>query len=151
MKDIEEPVAKKEEKDQQKLEDQVKVLQNMDNHVGPNLNALKFTQDELSERLDDVERNLSKKIIGIENKIKDFDEIKKMNKLITRLQMEMNSKLNQETFEVEMATKIERNEFFEFINKNLVYRDKLKTLTAMIDNFEIRFNERMNSSHKTYE
>jgi len=30
-------------------------------------------------------RNLSKKIIGIENKIKDFDEIKKMNKLITRL------------------------------------------------------------------
>lgn len=40
----------------------------------------------------------------------------------------MNSKLNQETFEVEMAAKIERNEFFEFINKNLVYRDKLKTL-----------------------
>ncbi len=65
--------------------------------------------------------------------------------------MEMNSKLNQETFEVEMATKIERNEFFEFINKNLVYRDKLKSLTAMIDNFEIRFNEKLNNSHRTYE
>ena len=97
-------------------------------NIGANLNAIEYTMNEISERLDEVERNLSKKIINIDNKVKEFEDIKKMNKIISRLQLEMNSKLNQETFELEMNSKISRDEFFNFINKNLVYKDKIKAV-----------------------
>lgn len=97
-------------------------------NIGANLNAIEYTMNEVSDRLDEVERNLSKKIISLDNKVKEFEDIKKMNKIISRLQLEMNSKLNQETFELEMNSKISRDEFFEFINKNLVYKDKIKTV-----------------------
>ena len=103
---------------------------------------------ELSEKVNDIERNLNKKIIGIDSRLKEIEDIKKLNKLVTRIQMELNLKINKEVFDNEIETKLDRNEFFDFANKNLISNDKIKTLEHLMAQNVQNSNKKINEVSK---
>lgn len=103
---------------------------------------------ELDEKVNDMERNLNKKIIGIDSRLKEIEDIKKLNKLVTRIQMELNLKINKEVFDSEIETKLGRNEFFDFVNKNLISNDKIKTLEHLMAQFVQNSDKKINEVGK---
>lgn len=112
--------------------------------------ALEMVQEaehfrEIEEKIYDVERNLSKKIIGIDSRLKEIEEIKKINKLVTRIQMELNLKINKEVFDSEIEAKLSRNDFFDFVNKNLISVDKIKTIEFQFLNLSEELEKQMKS------
>jgi hypothetical protein len=110
-----------------------------DPRSAPNTQLLK----EVEEKLNDTERNLNKKIIGLDSRLKEIEDIKKLSKIVTRIQMELNLKINKEVFDGEIEQKLGRSEFFDFVNKNLVSTDKLKTLEHFVESFNSKFDDQL--------
>lgn len=115
--------------------------------INKNINALEYSINELTDRLNDIERNLNKKMMSMDNKLRDLDELKKMSKLIVRLQNEVNQKVNQDSYDMDLSQKIDKNEFFEYVNKNLVYKDKIKTFQFEIQQLSNKIEEKVSKNN----
>ena len=106
-----------------------------------------ISYDRLKEEMDiisaEIERNLNKKIFILEGRVREFDDLRKHDKVLTKIQIEMNSKLSKDIFDAEMGTKLSRNEFFDFINKNLVSKDEIKSIDIKVDKFGVDLNEKI--------
>lgn len=98
---------------------------------------------EIDSLMAELERSMSKKIISIETRLKEFDDLRKYDKILTKIQIDLNSKLAKETYELDICNKLGRNEFFDFVNKNLISRDQLKTLDFKIEKFFKEFTEKI--------
>lgn len=98
---------------------------------------------EIEGILSELERTLNKRLLSLESRLKEFDDIRKYDKVLMKIQIDMNSKLNKDIYESDMSTKLGRNEFFDFVNKNLISRDQLKTLDHKIDRFVSDHSEKI--------
>ena len=96
---------------------------------------------ELEEKLNEIERTLNKKILNVDSRLKDIEDIKKLNKIVTRMQMELNLKVNKEVFESEINEKLSKNDFFDFVNENLITLDQLKTIQHDLTTFKEQTNQ----------
>jgi len=96
---------------------------------------------ELEEKLNDIERTLNKKILNVDSRLKDIEDIKKLNKIVTRMQMELNLKVNKEVFEMEINEKLSKNDFFDFVNEHLITLDQLKTVQHELASFKEQTNQ----------
>lgn len=98
---------------------------------------------EWESMLQKQEKIFLKKILVLENNIRDLNDLRKFEKITQRIQIELNSKVGQELFGAEISSKLDRNEFFDFINKNLVSTDQMKTFNLELTKSNREFKERM--------
>ena len=107
-----------------------------DNENSKPFNVSEFLLNELKERLEDIESEFSKRIITINNKLKEFDDIGKLNKMVSKLNTELSFKLNKDVFESTIELLLYKNDFYDFVNRNLIKKDKLNTFKYEFGEFK---------------
>lgn len=85
---------------------------------------------ELEALIQNQERGFLKKFMILENMIKELSDIRKYEKIIPKIQIDLNSKISQELFNAEVQSKLDRGDFFDFVNQNLVSVDQMKTFNS---------------------
>lgn len=105
--------------------------------------TMEFMLNEITERVNDIESEFSKRLITIDNQLKEFDDISKINKMISKITVELNNKLNRDIFESSMSLVLYKNDFYDFVNKNLIKKDKLNTFKYELTEFKEYVNNNL--------
>ena len=95
----------------------------------------------VEDRLEEIERNMNKKIIRLDSRLKELEDLKKLNKTISRIQIDMNMKINRDIYDQDNKLKLSKTEFFDFVNTNLITLDQLKTFQMSLEHIKEKFNE----------
>ena len=106
-------------------------------------NTMEFMLNELTDRVNDIESDFSKRLIAIDNQLKEFDDISKINKMISKINAELNNKLNKDIFENGMNLVLHKNDFYDFVNKNLIKKDKLSSFKFELNEFKEYVNNNL--------